>query len=198
MFEYIKGFLSHLTPDTAILDVCGIGYKIFIPLSVYSEIIGQTEEITLYLSPVFREDSHRLFGFLSRSQRDLFEKVCDVSGIGPKIALSLIGHMQEQQLYLAIHHQDVKSLSKVPGLGKKTAERLIVEMKDKCKTLQLKEPMALDSLSAKNSLMEDALAALVNLGYQRASAYNAIEKVLKEQEKAPDLPELITSALKQI
>ena len=131
MFEYIKGSLKDLTPEKAILETAGLGYKILIPLSVYSNLLGKESDIKLYISAVYREDSQRLFGFLSKDQRDLFEKICDISGIGPKIALIIIGHLDETALYLSIQNQDVKSLTRVPGLGKKTAERLIIELKDK-------------------------------------------------------------------
>ena len=90
MYEYIKGQITDLTPEKAIIEASGVGYKILIPVNVYSDLLGKEEIVTLYISAVYREDSQRLFGFASKSQRDLFDKVCDVSGIGPKIALSLI------------------------------------------------------------------------------------------------------------
>lgn len=198
MFEYIKGYLADLTPEKAILDVQGIGYKILIPLSVYTELTQKNDLITLYISAIYREDSQRLFGFISKSQRDLFDKLCDISGIGPKIALSLIGHMKEDELYLSIHHQDVKMLCQIPGLGKKTAERLIVEMKDKLKELKLPENDRSDFPCLNKSLFDDALSALINLGYQKNAAYRAIQKASKEAQDINNLSELITTALKKI
>lgn len=196
MYEYIKGELVELTPEIAIVDHRGLGFKLHIPLSTYTSLLRESQDIILYVSPVYREDSQKLYGFTTKSQRDLFDRVCDVSGIGPKIALSLIGHLNETELALTIENQDVKTLSSVPGLGKKTAERLIVEMKDRVKKLALQANSQDQTYSS--LLTEDALLALTNLGYQKPKAQKAIEKALKEGEKDQALPELITSALKFI
>lgn len=196
MYEYIKGIITELTPEKAIVESQGFGYKVLIPLSTYTELLGKEEPLILYLTAIYREDSQRLFGFTSKAQRDLFNKVCDVSGIGPKLALSLIGHMTNDELYLAIQTQDVKSIVKVPGLGKKTAERLIVEMKDKVTPLKSESLENAPSLKA-NALTEDALAALINLGYQQTVAKKAIAKVL-ENTDCDHLPQLITLALRNI
>ncbi len=196
MFEYICGTLVDLTPEKAVLDTSGLGYKILIPLSVYSSLLGKQDVVKLYISAIYREDSQRLFGFISKDQRNLFEKICDISGIGPKIALSIIGHLEEKDLFLSVQNQDVKSLTKVPGLGKKTAERLIIELKDKFSKLNMqKETISSD---VDMTLVDDALAALMNLGYQKNAAQKAILKALKETDGSGHLPEIITTALKLI
>ncbi|MBI3211391.1 MAG: Holliday junction branch migration protein RuvA, partial [Simkania negevensis] len=144
MFEYLKGILSELSLEVAIVEVGGIGYKLFIPLSNYAKFPPLGKEVLIYISTVIREDSHKSFGFLSRVERDLFETLGEVSGIGPKTALTLVGYMEGAQLKSAISQANVSLLSKIPGIGKKTAERLIIEMRDKIEKKKEKTPLPLE------------------------------------------------------
>ena len=199
MYDYIKGTLSHLTISKATLDTAGLGFCILIPINTHAQLLSKVGEVVaLFTSFVIREDSHRLFGFLERNERDLFEKLSDVTGIGPKTALSIIGHLTAKELDLAIYQQDISTLSRVPGIGKKTAERLIVELKDKIRHLKplLEEGSCKDSFSDPH--IQDALSALIHLGYNEALAQKAIKKVLKESNKTLTLSELITYSLKAV
>ncbi|MCH9630186.1 MAG: Holliday junction ATP-dependent DNA helicase RuvA [Chlamydiia bacterium] len=193
MYDYIKGKLVKVAPTVATVDVGGIGYKLLIPLNVYSEISSMLgEPIFLYCSFVVREDSQRLFGFLKESSRDLFLTLSDVSGIGPKTALSILGHMSVDELRLALHNADALSLVKVPGIGKKTAERLVLELRDKISKPSKDDMPHLGK--EEGHMFHDAVSALVHLGYQRAAAQKAVKKASEKSVKS--LSELIAKSLK--
>ncbi|MGE0197553.1 MAG: Holliday junction branch migration protein RuvA [Simkaniaceae bacterium] len=200
MFEYIKGTLIEITPQKAVVDVQGVGYLLYIPLSSFSKSPPVGEEVLFYISSVIREDSHRNFAFLTREERDLFEKIGDVSGIGPKTALALIGHLDSIDLETAITTANVTLLSKIPGIGKKTAERLIVEMRDKIlKGLkQAPLPSTLKTVKSEDRIVNDALSALIHLGYNSLQAQQAIKKALTHFKEEPPLGELIKTALSGI
>ncbi|MCB1108848.1 MAG: Holliday junction branch migration protein RuvA [Chlamydiia bacterium] len=193
MFAYIKGKLSELTPTKAIIEAGGIGYLICIPLNTYSELTGSLgQDILLYLSHIVREDSENLYGFHTKNERELFEKIGNVSGIGPKTALSIIGHMHPEALEWAIAKQDVAALSKIPGIGNKTAQRMILELQGKI----MKK--TLDSLpdTAATSISQDAISALMQLGYNLDKSQKAVSKALASTAETPDLSALISQALK--
>lgn len=199
MYDYIKGTLIDLSPSKATIENHDIGYSLFIPLNVFSDLCtAKGHTITFFVSFVIREDSQRLFGFLDKNSRDTFDKLSEISGIGPKTALSIIGHLSLKELDRAIHEQDILTLSKVPGIGKKTSERLLVEMKDKLKHLKTlvdeKDLLSKEQLS----LMTDALSALLNLGYHHSIAHPAVKRALKESKLSLKLAELITISLKFI
>lgn len=195
MFEYIRGKLMAALPTKAIVDVGGAGYAILIALNTYSRLPQLGQEALFYVAPIIREDAHLLYGFLTQTERDLFEKLNLVSGIGPKTAVALIGHMEITDLQMAILQGNTLLLSKVPGIGKKTAEILIVEMRDKIKN---DKTLSISSLDVQNSkgAITDAISALVNLGYHPIQAQKAVKKVVNSEEKEPELGRLITLALK--
>ena len=200
MFEYIKGILVSLTPHQAVVDVGGIGYLLYIPLSAFSAMPPMGEETLFYISSIIREDSHKNFGFLTSEERDLFEKIGGVSGIGPKTALALIGHLDSSALETAITTANTTILSKIPGIGKKTAERLIVELRDKVLKGLRKAPLPhtqKQEISEEDQMVNDALSALMNLGYNSLQAQQAIKKALATQTP-PDLSTLIRTALSGI
>lgn len=199
MFEYIKGTLTETSPLKVTLETHGIGYSLLIPLSTYSKLPQLGKEAVLYVSQVIREDSNKLYGFIHRDDRDLFEKLTNVSGIGPKTALALLGHLDISDLQLAITSTNTTLLCKVPGIGKKTAERLIIEMKDK--VLQMsssKQKTQIADQEPKNHLFSDALQALINLGYHPLQSQKAVKTVLEAHKNEIDLGALITSALRSI
>jgi holliday junction DNA helicase RuvA len=193
MFEYIVGALTEAFPTKAIIETGGIGYAVNIPLSTYKKLPNIGSEVKIYLSLTIREDAHLLYGFFSKEERDLFLSVCEVSGIGPKTALSLIGHLEAADLYMAISQSQVSVLCKIPGVGKKTAERLVVELKDRIKV----KNSPTSSLPKENSTSGDAISALINLGYNAIQAQKAVRSVLESKSSA-GLSELITSALRQM
>lgn len=201
MYAYIKGQLQHADASYAVLESHGVGYKIFIPGNLFSKLPHMGDTIILYTAFVVRELAHTLYGFLTVNERDLFEILLNVTGIGPKTALSIIGHLSLPDLQGAILAGDIYTISKVPGIGKKTAERLIVEMRDKASSLLTPDPsnLAVHSICDPNSRqIRDAVSALTNLGYNQAVAQKAIKKTLSDLPEGIDLATLITTALKHV
>lgn len=200
MFAYIKGTLVSANPSYAVVDVNGIGYMVFIPYRILGELPTFGETIQLYTSFVVREASQALYGFLNSQERDLFEILINVSGVGPKLALSLIGYLTFPELQTAVIHQDLPTLCRVPGVGKKTAERLIVELKDRLSQLMplVAVSMGIPVSDSKSPITQDAMYALMNLGYNQSTAQKAIKQSLKELPENADLSLLITTALKNV
>lgn len=193
MYESIKGILIDKTPLKAVVEVGGIGYRLAIPLSTYTHLPAIEKPIQLFLSQVVREDSHTLYAFLLKEERDLFEILITLSGIGPKTGLAIIGHIELGAFQKAIAAADVHLLSKIPGIGKKTAERLVIEMRDKFKSGP-KDPKT----GSVSGLLGDAINALLHLGYNPQQAQKAVQMVLEERKEETDLGKIITSALQKI
>jgi Holliday junction DNA helicase RuvA len=203
MIAYIKGLLTESTISSVIIDVSGIGYKIYIPVNLHSKLPPLQQNVLLYTSFIIRENSQTLYGFLSGQERDLFEALQNVTGIGPKVALCIIGHITAINLHAAISQHDIMTLSKIPGIGKKTAERLIIEMRDKLNSLFPQHDFAEYAIKvpadAKTLKINDAMSALISLGYNQGIAQKAIKKTLKDMpEENLDLSTLITAALQNI
>jgi holliday junction DNA helicase RuvA len=190
MYEYLKGTLQSASPSKVTLDCSGIGYAIFIPFSTYAKLPQIGNELTCFVSFVVREDSQKLFGFLTEEERDFFDLLHSISGIGPKTALSILGHIEIADLQLAIANNNVKLLYKLPGIGKKTAERLVLDLRDK---ISPSHP----ALPAKKQVTHDAISTLINLGYHPAIAQKTIVAILEQTESA-DLSFIITKALQTI
>ncbi len=195
MYESIKGKVSYLTPEYAVLEVMGVGYKIHIPVNLFTTIIKEGTDCQLFTSLVVREDDMRLFGFISRKERELFELLTSISGIGAKTALSIIGHMSLEELHTAIETKNTPLLCKIPGIGKKSAERLIVELSGRLKP----DTSIKVTKGIHHELISDATLALIRLGYNQKVAETAIKKAMDNaSDKNLGLPYLITSALKSI
>lgn len=202
MITYVKGILTRSSPGFAVIELGGIGYKIFIPASTFTRLPQNGAELWLHTSQVIREASHTLYGFILEEERDFFEDVMGVSGIGPKTALSLIGHLSLEEMHRAIANDDIPMLSRVPGIGKKTAERLIVEMRDKlAKNSKRYFPsdfaINMDTDPRAQQIL-DAMNAMINLGYHQVAAQKAIKKSLKTLPDSIDLATLITDALNHV
>lgn len=195
MYESIKGVLKEKDPLKAVVEANGIGYRLSIPLSTYTKLPAVETSVHLHLSQVIREDQHTLYAFLLKDERDLFEVLITLSGIGPKTALAIIGHMEMSAFQRAIAAADVRILSKIPGIGKKTAERLVIEMRDKFKG---KGKGIVVSPVSSGGLLSDALHALLNLGYNPMQAQQALHAALQEKKDETDLGRLITAALQKI
>lgn len=201
MYAYVRGKLAMASPLSVVIETGGMGYRILIPASVYSQLPSIGEELLLHTSYVVREQSQALYGFYSEQERELFEVLMGVSGIGPKTALSLVGHIPTYNLFEAISNSDIKTICKVPGIGRKSAERLIIEIRDKLPALFALQPA--DSLvpmeaDPRTLLIKDAMSALINLGYNQALAQKAVKKTLEEAPNSVDLAALITCSLKNI
>lgn len=203
MFAFIRGTLIEASLTFAIIEANGIGYKLFLPANLLPRLPQMGQQTLLHTSFVIRECSQALYGFLTSQDRDLFEGLLNVSGIGPKTALNLIGHMTLQELQSAVTNSDIKALSKVPGIGKKSAERLIVEMRDKISHFFSCDPSTLAvqmPLDPRMQTINDAMSALIHLGYNQLTAQKAIKKSIQEfpEEKKIELSALITTALKHV
>lgn len=202
MFSYLKGILTVSTHSHIVVEVNGVGYILLIPCNALGKLPVMGSPVQLFVSFVVREFSHTLYGFLNTHERDVFEILLNVSGIGPKLALSIIGHLSLSELQGAVGQQNLTLLCKVPGIGKKTAERMVIELRDKLAQLTFLEfsDMGIPSVlhDPKAMQVQDAMMALINLGYNQHTAKKAIELSLKELPEKPDLAELITLSLKRI
>jgi Holliday junction DNA helicase RuvA len=193
MLESLRGTLIDKEPSKAVIEIGGVGYKCAIPLNTYTKLPPINTQIFVYISQVIREDSNTLYGFLEKAERNLFETLITISGIGPKTGLAIIGHMDLQGFYHAITTADTRLLSKIPGIGKKTAERLVLEMRGKPQHRQKSPNMGSDG-----SLLTDAVSALMNLGYTPIDAQKAVQEAQKETKDCLDLGKIITAALHKI
>lgn len=201
MFAYFNGKLIFSSPLDIIVEVSGIGYRIHIPASMYGALPMIGESVLVHTSFIVREHSQALYGFANPQDRDLFDALLGVTGIGPKLALSIIGHLSGHQLQLAISNHEITVISKVPGIGKKTAERLIIELRDKLPAMFPLNPadFAITRESNPQAMMiNDAMSALINLGYNQNIAQKAIKKTLNDLSDDVDLATLITTALKNV
>lgn len=196
MYSFLRGHLKEANLAHIILEVNGIGYKIFVPISLFAKLPPLESSCLVHTSYVVREFAATLYGFLESDERNLFEVLQNVSGVGPKMALNLIGHLDLASLHHAIHHDSIDVLCKVPGIGRKTAERLIVELRDKLQYVPSELSVAISL--PQNAHHKDAVNALVNLGYQGAVAQKAIKKSLQELPENADLSTLITHALRNV
>jgi Holliday junction DNA helicase RuvA len=166
------------------LDVGGVGYKVFIPLSTYYELEGEGTTVAFRVHTHVREDTIALYGFLTEVEEALFEKLISVAGVGPALALKVLSGLEPRELAEAIHRSDLRRLSSVPGVGKKTAERLVVELKDKMPAVMSLAGEAEPGEQVPSPeivLRDDLVSALVNLGYQKNQAEKAVGHILREE-----------------
>ena len=197
MITFLEGKLVSALPTQATVDVNGVGYEVFIPLSSYDKLptVGQPIRILTHL--VVREDAHLLYGFMTGTERDLFRLlVNNVSGIGPKLALAVLSGMSVTNFKTAVVNSDIAAISKISGLGKKTAERIVLELKDKLGVAAAWE--AATSAHAPTPEQEqanEAMLALIALGYKQVDAYKAVRDL---QAQAKSAEELVKLALKKI
>jgi holliday junction DNA helicase RuvA len=181
MIAVLKGSIAEKTPSRVIVDVAGVGYDVLVPLSTFYGLGEPGAAVTLRIHTHVREDVIALYGFVTRLEQDLFERLISINGIGPKLALAVLSGIEPSDLVRAVRTQDVARLTRIPGVGKKTAERIGLELKDRLPTsLQPADPAPSASTPA-DRLRDDLLSALVNLGYQRAVAEKALDKTVKDQ-----------------
>ncbi len=193
MLDYIKGTFIEKGDDKIILDVNGMGFSIFIPHSSMELLPRSHAELFVFVSLVIREFSWTLFGFLQKEQKVVFEQLLSISGVGPKLAMNIIGYLSLDVLQNAVLLQDVKMLCQVPGIGKKTAERLIVELKNivtNFSTLQI--------INLGSSFMHEATSALTGLGYSLVQAQKAVKKAIDDEPEIKDLDKCLRLALKNM
>jgi len=197
MIAHLKGQLIEKSPVSLVVDVQGVGYEVFIPLTVYYELPECGTTVSLYIHTRIREDSLKLFGFINEADKQMFELLTRISKVGPKIALAFLSGMTGQELTQAVFNDDISTLSAIPGVGRKTAERLALELKDKLSELNLQPGTVTTDTTPGNGLKDDAVSALVNLGYKKAAAEQALKKVWRDEAK-PSLEELIRDSLNSL
>jgi Holliday junction DNA helicase RuvA len=178
MIAHLRGKLLAKQPNQAIVEAAGVGYDVTISVPTYSDLPGVGNEVALNIHTHVREDQIALYGFLQPSEKKLFEKLISVNGIGPKLAITILSGMPAESMIGAIRGNDIARLTKIPGVGKKTAERMVLELRDKLPTQDSSAISAIPSLSA---VEEDVLSALINLGYQRPAAEKSLSSVNKGQ-----------------
>jgi len=199
MIEYIKGILTDLNPTEAVVEAAGIGYGIAITLPTYSALVGQeNKEVKLFITEIIREDTHEIYGFTVRAERQLFELLMTVSGVGAATSRMILSAFTAEELRMLIATGNTKAMSKVKGLGSKTAQRIIVDLKDKALKLDLggdptELPMAFDE-PADSGVKAEAVSALTMLGFNAAASGKAVDKILKAQP-ALKVEEVIRKAL---
>ena len=201
MISYIKGELTEVFEDTVVVETNGIGYNIRVPGSVLDRLPSVGSSVRIYTYLYVKEDAMNLFGFLSRDDLSVFKLLLNVSGIGPKGALAILSTIGPDDLRFAVLSEDVKTISSAPGIGAKTAKRLIIELKDKLKLAEVFETALAnkEKASSENDVLlarNEAVEALVALGYASAQAMKAVQQVEDAEEK--DSEQILKEALKKL
>ena len=185
MIEYIKGILTDLNPTTAVVEAGGIGYSVAITLPGYSALVGSEEkEVKLFITEVIREDTHELYGFTVKAERQLFELLMTVSGVGAATARMIMSAFSPEELRMLIATGNTKAMAKVKGLGNKTAQRIIVDLKDKALKLDLggdPTELPMDVEVEDSGVKAEAISALTMLGFAAAASGKAVDKILKAE-----------------
>lgn len=199
MITFLHGRLIEALPTQVVVDVQGVGYEVLIPLSSFDRLPGPGQEVHLLTHLVVREDAHVLYGFMSSPERDLFRLLIQtVSGIGPKIALNVLSGMAPTAFRGAVAAGDVRALSQISGVGKKTAERIVVELKDRVGSLGgLEAASAARSLGSSEQLVNDGVLALVALGFKQAEAFESIRAAQAVLGADATVESLVRASLKK-
>ena len=210
MIEYIKGILTELNPTEAVIEAAGVGYGIAITLPTYSALVGkevesqkskvESEVVKLFISEIIREDTHEVYGFVTKAERELFELLLTVSGVGASTARMIMSAFSAEELRMLIATGNAKGMAKVKGLGPKTAQRIIVDLKDKALKIDLGgDPTEIPMLDveAESGVKAEAISALTMLGFAAAPSGKAVDKILKAH---PDMKveAVIREALKML
>ncbi len=198
MIALISGKIVYKGISHVIVDVHGVGYRIFIPLTTFYELPESGQTITLHVHTNVKQDAINLFGFYTVQERDLFQLMISVSGIGPRISMNILSGISAQELLRAISGGNVGKLVNIPGVGKKMAERLILELKEKVikKMMMEKMPAVDDQQQISDIIMEDVLSALVNLGYKNNVARDALDKAVRSSDEKLGMDKLLKKTLK--
>ncbi|MEK9822453.1 MAG: Holliday junction branch migration protein RuvA [Gammaproteobacteria bacterium] len=191
MIGRLRGQIAQISPQQLLIDVGGVGYEVEISLNTFAALADVKSEAVVFTHLVVREDAQLLFGFSSADERELFRTLIKVNGVGPKMALAILSGLDASSFAACILDGDVKTLTGLPGVGKKTAERLIIEMRDKVTTLAGEHRPEIDAVTA--NIADDAEAALIGLGYRPQEAALALSKL---EDPGQDLEALIKQALK--
>ena len=197
MIAYLRGRVVDKQPNRVIIDVQGVGYDVHVPLSTFYEIGDEGADVALRVHTHVREDALQLYGFLTELERQLFERLIGVSGIGPRLAIAVLSGMDPRDLLAAVQRADVGRLTGIPGIGKKTAERIVLELRDRLAQIVVPVTDAAVVATGHDRLRADLLSALQNLGYHRPEAEKAIDKAL-DAASDPTLEGALRSVLREL
>ena len=194
MIARISGNLIERRPEYCIVDVGGLGYRVFVTLNTFYALPDPGAPVTLQVHTVVRDDAIHLYGFKDRGEKETFESLISVSGVGPRLAVSILSGISPDDLWVAVTGRDAARLTKVPGVGKKTAARLVVELEGKLPQAESDAPAA----AARSQAASDAVSALMNLGYPEAAAAKAVEKAVAALGAEAALEDLLRETLKSL
>ena len=199
MIVLLQGLLADKSVEHAVVDCHGVGYQADIPLSTYYVLPRLGERVALRTTLYVREDAMRLYGFASEEERTMFELLIAVSSIGPRLALNMLSSIPAAELHACIAQAEVARLQTIPGIGRKTAERVVLELQEKVARLQV-APSGLprESLPADEQVVGDVVSALLNLGYKRNEAQRAVQAARREQDGRPQLETLLKDTLQKL
>jgi holliday junction DNA helicase RuvA len=192
MIAHLRGTLLNKRPGQAIVETNGVGYDVVISVPTFSALPAAGSGVALHIYTHVREDALQLFGFMHPTEKQLFEKLITVSGIGPKLAMTILSGMPADEMAAAIRGNDVGRLTRIPGIGKKTAERMVLELRDK---MPAASPSGEPAIAAASPVEEDVISALANLGYQRAAAENALRAVKRNANAGLSFDQLFRETL---
>lgn len=195
MITFLEGALVEKDPTRIVLNVAGVGYEVFIPLSSYDKLPAPGESCRVLTYDHVREDTHALYGFLMDEERVMFLRLMSVSGIGPRLALTALSGLSVRELKAAIVRGDVARLSSVSGIGKKTAERMVLELRDKIGEGEAMEAVTAGASPEESTRMRDAILALISLGYKQADAQKLVRDVVKTLGPDATVEETVRKAL---
>ena len=191
MIGFLRGILVHKAPPFLVLDVQGVGYEVEAPMTTFYDLPAINEEIKLHTHLVVREDAHILFGFSTEADRALFRTLIKVNGVGPKLALTILSGQSAEEFHRCIHDNDTLALVRLPGVGKKTAERLVIEMRDKLPDLSDSVTVSTDKTGAAKPVIgnpkQEAISALCSLGYKPLDASKMVQNISTEGKSCEDI-----------
>jgi Holliday junction DNA helicase RuvA len=190
MIAYLRGRIFEKHPNRLILESAGVGYDVAISVATFSGLPAEGAEVSLFIYTHVREDIIALYGFLRRDEKQLFERLIGVSGIGPKLAITVLSGMAADALVAALRDNNITALTRIPGVGKKTAERMVLELRDKLDGLE-----AAPAAPPAGRVEEDVISALVNLGYQRAAAEQAAKRAVERSGKTASFEDLFRQTM---
>lgn len=199
MIARINGLLIYKSIGHVIVDIHGLGYSVFVSLATFYELPETGQMVTMHIHTDVKDDSINLFGFYTSEEKDVFKLMISISGIGPKLAINILSGANVRDLISAVSKGDLNRLIRIPGIGKKMAERIILELKDKM--IKLDSHITTDkdvNIVSTDDMIKDALSALTNLGYKSQSAENALQKIINESSEVMTLEVLLKRALKYL
>jgi holliday junction DNA helicase RuvA len=199
MIARLSGILIEKSVNQCVVDVHGAGYRVVVPLTTFYELPEIGQPVVIHVHTHVREDAIHLYGFHAREEQAVFQLMISVSGIGPKLAINILSGIAAGELVRAVREDDLKRLTGIPGVGKKTAERMILELKDKmAKFDRESDTVGTDMAKTGVQVKDDALSALVNLGYRGSAVKEAVDQIMKEAPEVPSLDQLLKRALRTL